>query len=345
MADGAPFATRTVWWLIAVGALSFAGASILSVLGDRVRSTGADTFSFSAIGHRALVEIIERLDVPVVVSRHRSADKARSGAVLVVAEPTGQASAEPGIQSLLEVPNVLYVLAKRRGEPADDRPGWLRSVDLVDPGDVERALHAVHSGGRIERPDGAVRWNINRLGPIPEIDRPQLIVGGSLRPIVAAAGILVGEAKRGERRIWVLSDPDIMANHGLARGDNAAFAVALIDALRSPGGAVVFDETHHGFVQRPSLWRSAARLPFAIVSVQALVAVAVLMWAACSRFGAPVPVPRFRKLGKAALIDNAANLVESGGLASDMFARYVASVERDVARRLHAPRRPPLSWW
>ncbi len=340
MADGAPFATRTVWWLIAVGALSFAGASIFTVLDDRVRSTAADTFSVSAIGHRALVETLERLDVPVIVSRYRSAEKARSGTVLVVAEPTNRALSDAEFESLFDAPNVLYVLPKRRGEPADDNPAWLRSVDWVDLGDVERALRVVHSGGRIQRHDGRVRWATNRLGPNPEIDQPQLIASGSLRPIVAGdGGILVGETRRGDSRIWVLSDPDILANHGLASGDNAALVVALLDGLRRPGGAVVFDETHHGFVQRPSLWRSAFRLPFAIVSVQALIAMAVLMWAAAGRFGAPVPVPKPYKSGKAALIDNAANLVETGGLTGDVFARYVASVQRDVARRLHAPRR------
>ena len=340
MADGAPFATRTVWWLIVVGAVSFGGAAIFTVLNDRVRSTGANAFSVSAIGHRALIETLERLDVPVIVSRYRSSEKARSGTVLVVAEPTSRALADAEFGSLFDAPNILYVLPKRRGEAANDKPAWLRKVDLIDLGDAERALRVVRSGGGIERHDGQVRWTTNRLGPTPEIDRVQLIANGSLRPIIAGdRGILVGETRRGGSRIWVLSDPDILANHGLASGENAALAVALLDGLRQPGGAVVFDETHHGFVQRPSLWRSAFRLPFAIVSVQALIAMAVLMWAAAGRFGAPVPVPRPYKSGKAALIDNAANLVETGGVAGDVFARYVGSVQRDVARRLHAPRR------
>ena len=340
MADGAPFATRTVWWLIAVGALSFAGAAIFTVLDDRVRSTGANAFSISAIGHRALVKTLERLDVPVIVSRYRSEEKARPGTVLVVAEPTDRGLTDADFESLFFAPNVLYVLPKRQGEPDYKKPAWLRSVDWVELTDVHRALRVVRSGGGIERHDGQVRWTTNRLGRIPEIDQPQLIVGGSLTPIVASdGGILVGEVERSTSRIWVLSDPDILANHGLANGENAAFVFALLDGLRRPGGAVIFDETHHGFVQRPSLWRSAFRLPFAIVSVQALIALAVLMWAAAGRFGAAVPVPKPYKSGKAALIDNAANLVETGRAAGDVFARYVASVQRDVARRLHAPKR------
>jgi hypothetical protein len=79
-----------------------------------------------------------------------------------------------------------------------------------------------------------------------------------------------------------------------------------------------------------------------------MIAIAVLMWAAAGRFGAPVPVSKPFKSVKAALIDNAVNLLETGGVARDVFARYVAGVQRDVARRLHAPRRldaPELVDW
>jgi hypothetical protein len=287
-----------------------------------------------------LIETLKQFEIPVVVSRFHSAEKAGSGSVLVIAEPTVQALTEPGFNRLLEAPNILYVLPKRQGIPSKNQPGWLRAVDLVARGQVDRALSPIDSNGGIRRLDGEIRWTTNRLGPTPDIAGPQLIVNSSLAPIVASdAGILVGAVRRGDRRIWVLSDPDILANHGLARGENAALAVALINSLRPPGGAVVVDETHHGFLQHPSLWRAAVRLPFVVVSAQALVAIAVLMWAAAGRFGAPLPVPRPFKSGKAALIDNAAGLLETGGVKGDVFARYVAAVQRDVARRLHAPGR------
>jgi hypothetical protein len=209
----------------------------------------------------------------------------------------------------------------------------------VPTGNVDEVLRIVDPGGRVRHRKGPVRWTDNRLGPVPEIHDPQLIVAGSLAPIVASdGGILVGETRRRGGRIWVLSDPDILANHGLARGDNAALAVALLDRLRSQGGTVIVDETHHGFLQRPSLWRAALRLPFVVVTVQIVIAFAVLMWAAVGRFGAPLPVPRPFRSGKGALIDNAASLLQSGGVEPDVFARYVDTVRRDVARRLHAPR-------
>ncbi len=340
MAEASPFSRRAVRWLIAVGAVSFTAAAILTVMGDRVRSTAANAFSVSAIGHRAFVETLLALDVPVVVSRYRSVGKAGPGTVLVVAEPTTRSVATSDFDGLLEAPNLLYVLPKRRGTPSKDRPEWLESADWVAYGEVEAALDAVAPGGEVVRHGEPVQWSINRLGPAPEIQQPQLMTGGGMTPIVAGpSGVLVGEVSRGGGRIWILSDPDILANHGIGRGDNAALAVALIDGLRRPGGAVIFDETHHGFIQPPSLWRSAARLPFAIVTVAALVALAALAWSAAGRFGAPVPLPRPLISGKAALIDNAANLLDTGGLAADVFTRYVVLVQRDAVRRLHAPNR------
>ncbi len=140
MAEASPFSRRAVRWLIVVGAVSFAAAAVLTVTGDRVRSTAANAFSVSAIGHRAFVETLLALDVPVVVSRYHSVGKAGPGTVLVVAEPTTRSVATTDFDGLLEAPNLLYVLPKRRGTPSKDRPEWLESADWVAYGEVEAAL-------------------------------------------------------------------------------------------------------------------------------------------------------------------------------------------------------------
>ena len=53
---------------------------------------------------------------------------------------------------------------------------------------------------------------------MPNIVEPtQLIRGDPLVPIVGSAdGMLIGEIADRNRKIWVLSDPDVIANHGLA---------------------------------------------------------------------------------------------------------------------------------
>jgi hypothetical protein len=149
----------------------------------------------------------------------------------------------------------------------------------------------------------------------------------------------VGEIEDGNRRIWVLSDPDLIANHGLARDANATLAVALIKHLRGIDGSVVFDETVHGYIAKPlSPFLLLFSFPFVVATAQGLIAVALLMWATMARFGAPQPVPPPLSAGRGRLLENMAKLIEAGGHQQMMVRRYVQETVRDVASQLHAPR-------
>ena len=138
----------------------------------------------------------------------------------------------------------------------------------------------------------------------------------------------------------MLADPDVIANHGLAREGNAALALALIKALRRGDGNVVFDETVHGIVVRPvSPFLLLFRFPFVVATVQGVLAVALLLWATLGRFGAPqsgaagAAAPDAR-----ASCENMAKLVEFTGHQDVMVKRYVQETVRDAALALHAPR-------
>src|SRR5262249_48367602 len=152
-------------------------------------------------------------------------------------------------------------------------------------------------------------------------------------------GMLVGELTERNRKIWVLSDPDVISNHGLARDGNAALAVALITRLRGANGNVVFDETIHRYstlASSPFLLRFP--FPFLVATMQGLIAIALLLWATMARFGAPQSVPPPLSAGRAGLLQNMAKLIEFTGHQQVMIRRYVLETVRDVARQLHAPR-------
>src|SRR5204862_4422115 len=104
-------------------------------------------------------------------------------------------------------------------------------------------------GATVVRESGSTSFSTNSLNLAPDVRNPtQLVRGGGLQPIVSSErGILLGELRSNNRRIWVLADPDVISNHGLARSGNAALAVAMIKRLRSTTGSVVFDETIHGY--------------------------------------------------------------------------------------------------
>lgn len=304
-------------------------------------STGPSTYSRSAIGHAGIAELLQRLDIPVVKSASGSLDQLTSGGVVVVAEPNSGNQAEEATRPLLRAPIVLLVLPKWGGIPDEERPGWLRKVGERPIGDAQSALNLAVRGMTVVRETGSAPWTTNVIGLSPDVRMPiQLMRGSGLRPIIAGErGMLVGELTERNRRTWVLSDPDVISNHGLAREGNAALAVALIKRLRGGSGNVVFDESIHGYTTLTSTpFMLLFRFPFVIATMQGLIAIALLLWATMARFGAPQSAPPPLSAGRAGLLQNMAKLIEFTGHQQVMIRRYVQETVRDVARQLHAPR-------
>lgn len=330
-----------IGWIVgavAIFALSlyFMGAG---ELGD-ADVAGPNTFSPSAIGHEGIADVLQQLGYPVVKSRSNSLEKLSPGSVLVIAEPQRTTQTEETIRALLAARTILLVLPKWVGVPSEQRIGWVREVDEGPTTLAQWALGLVAPRGEIVRERGSVTWSTNTLNVTPNPDTPvQLIRGDRLRPVVGAMqGMLVAEITDRDRRVWVLADPDIISNHGLARG-NAAVAVALTKALRRGNGSVVFDETVHGLLVRTaSPFLLLFRFPFVVATAQGLIAVALLLWATLGRFGAAQTAPPALSAGRESLLQNMAKLVEFTGHQDVMVRRYAQETVRDVAAQLHAPR-------
>jgi hypothetical protein len=332
-----------IGWISAAVAL-FAIALYFMASGDSGGgdSIGPSTFSRSAVGYAGIAEVLQRLGVAVVKSQYDSLAKASAGSVVVIAEPRTNAASEATMRALIATnATILLVLPKWSGAPSEDHPGWLGTLGERQVGDALWTLKLVAPKAEVTRERNKVFWTTNALGIAPTIDQPiQLIRGQPLRPIVAAPeGMLIGEIVRGNRRIWVLSDPDIISNQGFGQGNNAALSVAAINRLRAADASVIFDETVHGFLARPaSPFLLLFRFPFVVATIQGLVAVALLLWATLGRFGAPQSLPPPLNAGRSGLLQNMASLIEFTGHQETIIRRYVLETVRDVGRQLHAPR-------
>src|SRR5262249_40703345 len=90
------------------------------------------------------------------------------------------------------------------------------------------------------------------------------------------------------------------------------------------------------------------QFPFVIVTLQGLMAVALLLWATLGRFGAPETAPPALGSGKQALVESAAKLLGFAGYQPRMVRRYVQAALRVAARHPHALRglseSPLLDW-
>lgn len=340
-----PFRGPAVAVLCAVTGVSLLAALLWWVFGRELlpsRSAGPDTFSRSAVGHRALLELLREIGVPTVVSRFNSGGRARESALLVIAEPEVRTAEQERMlaRMIKEANRVLLVLPKWSGTVSDENPAFLEAADLLAPEEVADLLDVADVGAEVVRLDEPpASWQASELGVSPSLDRPQLIRGPGLQPIVKCReGNLFALASSGRRRLYVLSDPDLISTHGLARAGNAAAAIEILDFARGGGrDAIVFDETLHGFGKEPSLYRSLFEMPLGLATMQALLAAAALLWAAMGRFGAPHPVPPPFEAGKETLVANIASLLALGGHGGHALKRYYEGAVAEVRAALHVP--------
>ena len=303
-------------------------------------TVGPSSFSRSAIGYAGLAEVLQHLDIDVVKSRDDTLGKLTRDSVLLIAEPRFGVKTERIVRALLNADIILVVLPKWTGRPSRQKPDWLGAADLLPDSEVAWALHLVAPQADVLQVKTAA-WQTNTFAITPTLDAPiNLIRGGRLRPLIGSAdAMLLGELRDGNRTVWILSDPDVVSNHGLPRVGNAALAAAMIGRLRNGVGRVVFDETIHGFVGVPANPMALLfRFPFVIATLLGAVTVALLLWASLGRFGAPQPAPPPLGAGRQTLLQNIAKLIEFTGHQEIMVRRYVLETVRDAGRQLHAPR-------
>lgn len=341
MTADAIFSGRLLVGWIAAAVLTLAVSLYFMSMSDQGNATvGASAYSRSAIGYAGIADVLRQLDIPVVKSRGDSLGELTPGSVLVLAEPLPGGKTEETMRALLKADTVLLVLPKWSGQPSQHKSAWLGEASLLDTQIAAWALHLVAPQADVLDVNYAA-WTTNTLKLPPDVETPiRLIKGDRLQPIIAnPSGMLLGQLTSRNRKIWVLSDPDVISNHGLARAGNAALAVALIERLRSGSGNVVFDETIHGFANataNPLLL--LFRFPFVMATIQAMIAIALLLWATFGRFGTPQPAPQAISAGRQGLLENVAKLIEFTGHQEVMVKRYVLETLRDVGRELHAPR-------
>mgnify|MGYP007028085042 CR=1 FL=1 len=330
---------RMAFWLLAIGTAALAGSILLGVFGDRgagQQSSGSNAYSVSAVGHAALVALLQAQDIPTEISRIPSAGRLPGRAVVVLAQPDPDAIDAPSLRAIINGNSrVLLVLPKWDTRASPTHPGWIAEARLMSQARLDRFAEIVAGGMTVVRPDEVGPWQGRLAGKGPLIDNLQLVRSTHLLPLIATdQGILLGLLRNTGSRVAVLSDPDLLTNAGLHRGANAAIVLSMIEDLRPAGGAVVFDETIHGFVHAETIWSFLLTPPWLGATLLAMLAAALTVWLAAVRFGSPVPEAPPMQAGKTSLVVNGASLLVHGGHLRDIARRYGAGTVADVAERL-----------
>ncbi|OWV70462.1 hypothetical protein ATY77_17000 [Rhizobium sp. R634] len=152
--------------------------------------------------------------------------------------------------------------------------------------------------------------------------------------------------------VYLLSDPDLLNNHGLALADNASFAVSLVTVLR---GAAETRPVYLDTAGRPlddeeridegrTYERSASDLkrffayPLSLIWGTLLAVAAICFWRGAYRFGPALPEAAANtEMSKTTAIEATARLLRLSGNDGRMTEQFVLHLLADKAQLLFGP--------
>lgn len=339
-----PFRTRTVLLLIAAGLALMLGFLLVSGYGgliDRQRGNIPSPSSRFATGFRALNDLVEKSGGTVTLSGDAAA---RPDQGLLILTPNLQTKPEELTAALEEAagPNapVLIILPKWLAAPKPLQSNREERVATVTPQTLVKLLAPVtpvkvsHS----EKAKLSYPGSLD-LRPFRSPENLQSLVGDKIYPLIAASD---GSALLGEvpgKHIYILADPDLLNNYGLAHRQNAQAAIALLAALDPDNpGTIVFDTMLPYGAGGRNLIQLMFEPPFLGVTIALFAAALLAGVATWARFGPPRREPRAVAFGKRALIENIVSLARRARRVSEGGGAYADAIRDWAARRLALPR-------
>ncbi|MBI2892572.1 MAG: DUF4350 domain-containing protein [Deltaproteobacteria bacterium] len=197
----------------------------------------------------------------------------RGGGTLVVLGASGYLPEEAGLIVSEKTP------PGRKGEPSPGlerapwKDPWLAAQVEARDGEIA-AIPTEHTLAA-----GLGRLALRGPGEL------KITAGEWQRVLVSPKDALVLVRGLGRGRIAVAASASFVENGSLARGDHAALALRLVSLGTGP---VLFDEYHLGMGSSRSVASYLSERGLTFVLVQGLLALALVLWRAGARFGAPV---------------------------------------------------------
>jgi hypothetical protein len=347
-----PFTATAVVAMVVVGAIAAAAFLGLSAVAPALRApgAGAHALSRSAVGFAGAVRLLNDSGVPVMVSRGELPKGVNDAALLVLTPSIGNVSPGGGeVDAVVRrhTGPTLIVLPKWIAVEDPGRRGWVRRIGQLDAGplkgllppDLSVDLAVAQGASRPVLQAGAspafAEGTRLSFGPVQNLQaaKATTAVPALLDP---AGRVVLAETKA--RQVYVLTDPDLLNNKGLASWETARSAVAMIDALRGYRAPVVFDVSLLGYKRSRDLMATLVEPPFLAATLCGLFAAVLMGLHAAVRFGPLARPERAFALGKRTLADNSAALIGLARRRPRMARRYAALTRAEAARALGAPR-------
>lgn len=335
------FSARTMAALVAVGLVSFSALAVLSVYAPDFRG-GLDprphALSGSAVGLKGAVVMMKAEGAPVVVLRTQS-KAGRNGLMVLTPEVT---TSRKDLDAFGRQAPLLIVLPKWTVTPQPLHIGYVDKVGAVgNTDDATSLLKAYAKATEISHRTGISRPVLRGGGsvfatgtylPLGEVDALQTVGGEDWVPaLVDESGRMVVAQSRSHTGVFVLADPDLLNNQGLAKLDNARAGMAILNVLRGEEG-VLFDVTLNGFKRGRGIGRLLLEPPWLSATLCAVAAGLLLGLHGLARFGAARTRGRAIAFGKAALVESSAGLVRMARREAELAPAYAALTKSLVGR-------------
>lgn len=345
-AAGAPLASRTAVAMAAAGIVALLAFLLLLAFApdiDLPKDPGGHALSRSAVGFGGLTELVDIVGGEARIVRSKRGWATEDLLILTPERDTDREQLKRLLAQRAGKPT-LVILPKWEVMPHPERPGWVsslgrrnfRGITGVLPIDgVKLRTHPEWRGRDLRTVDLAP----SRLRAPADL---QTISGARVEPLIEGPPGEAVLARIGDRPLYVLADPDMLNNHGLADRDNGRAMLAILVDLNSNGAqSIAFDVVLNGFERAPNPLRLAFTPPFLAATVCLLAAGLLAGLQAATRFGAPAREERAIAFGKRALVENAAGLMQRARREHRAGGAYAALTRDLVADATGAP--PSLS--
>jgi len=338
--------------LVLVGLFSFAALITLSGFADEFKDGNngqAHALSRSAVGYAGLVKLLGEQEYVINLKRNTNFAEGETNTlhVITLSRPV---SSDVLPEMDLDQPT-LIVLPKWLTRPMRTRRGWVDRLPENFPqtygeegftnsfSEFVENIKFEQAGDKSD-----LAYNLSgrdRAWPYLQavtFDNLQTLSGDNLTPVVQAGRKTI-LAQIDDTAIYILSEPDILNNHGLASRDRARFANEMISTILRDEfldtDRVIFDLSLHGFNSKNNLIKVLLTPPFLTATLCLLAAGLLIGWQAFTRFGDPKDAPRDYALGKFSLADNAARFIKIAERETQMAPGYIDLIRRRTAKNMH----------
>ncbi len=312
----------------------------------------AHSFAKGPLGHRAFFEFLQALGVASFRFRTTAFDAPRDPLFFI--EPRALA---PFGGRMLDLSEALAARIRAGLPTVVVLPKWRwdekkKVFRLMDRSKVGRVLAAAFSEGR-DAPElsrGPLPGSAGRQGAVLVAGRagiPDVLVNLPEPQEIRLKGfgqVLLGRPDSclaaafpdSEGPLYLVSDPDLLHNFNLHRGNHGAFWAAFVEGVLH-ARRVYLDEVFHGLGRLPALAGALAAFPGSLLLVQGILLLLGLAWAALHRFGPPGEARPPVRRGPAVLVEAGGRLLAAALDETVLALDYVEWIFRDTAARMGLP--------